>query len=162
MHEESRSNGTDSSVPVSRFIPISGDGTQDNTHIADVHTAVSARSHLHLLAIPVSYSHLRTVLAKLKDAESVIVMAENARLGQDALSVADGVLFEAPVSDLTGSDAGAVLFACSGQMSDVGRGDEAADGQETLVLGEQVVEVWHDGLPCADGSDVAMMKVFLG
>jgi hypothetical protein len=54
------------------------------------------------------------------------------------------------------------LFACSGQMSDVGRGDEAADGQETLVLGEQVVKVGHDGLPCAIGSDFAMMRVSPG
>jgi hypothetical protein len=126
------------------------------TYVADVRAAVYARSDLHFLAVPVFHFNSRAV------GETGAVEAEDARLGQDALSVADGILLQAPVSDLTGGDACAVLFACSGQMSDVGRGDEAADRKETLVLGDQVVEVGHDEPPCADGSDVAMMKVSLG
>jgi len=118
------------------------------THVADVRAAVYARLDLHSLAVPVFHFSSRTV------GKTGAVEAEDARLGQDALSVADGILLEAPVSNLTGSDACAVLFACSGQMSDVGRGDEAADRKEALVLGEQVVEVRH-------GEFRALMEVML-
>lgn len=118
-------------------LPISRDDAC--THVADIRDAACARSHIHLLAVPVSHLHLRTVATKLQDAEGMIVEAKNPRLCEDALPVADGILFEAFVGLFTGGDAGVVLFVRSGQVDDVGRGDESADREEALVLREQVV-----------------------
>jgi hypothetical protein len=85
-------------------------------------------------------------------------VAEDARLRHNALPVADGILLDAVVGHFAGSDAGVVLFAGGGQANDVGGGDESADGEEALVLWEEVFEVRHSGLRFDDGGDEAKMK----
>jgi hypothetical protein len=83
------------------------------------------------------------------------VHAKDARLGFDALPIADGILLEAVVGHFTGCDAELVFLACGGQVDDVGGGDVSADSEEALVLREEVVEVGHGELRFDDGSVVA-------
>jgi hypothetical protein len=86
------------------------------------------------------------------------MVAKDARLSYDALSIAAGILLEAFVGLFTRGNAGLVFFARSGDVNDVGRGEMVADREKALVLREQIVEVGHGVLQCADGSGVVAMR----
>ena len=94
----------------------------DDTHVADMRTALCARSRLHFLTFPVFHRRV------------VVVHVLNARMGFDTLPIADDSLLEVVVGYFTAGDAGVVFFVRGGQVDDVGGGNESADGEEALVL----------------------------
>jgi hypothetical protein len=119
--------------------------SRDNgTYVADLCAAVRARLYIGSQTLPLWFGEMTATM-----------VAKDARLSYDALSVAAGILLKAFVGLFTRGNASLVLFTRSGDVNDDGRGEMVADGEKALVLREQIVEVRHGEF---DGSSVVAMR----
>jgi len=62
------------------------------------------------------------------------MVAEKARLDYDALPTTARTHMEPGADRITGGDMHSVVFACVGQVNEIGCSEVAADDEQTLVL----------------------------